>query len=42
MCLCWSEQCLLFFRRFCRWLHSNQLSGTMPSAVGQLSLLREL
>jgi hypothetical protein len=38
-CLRWTDR---RFRRLCRYLNNNQLSGTIPSNVGQLSLLRQL
>jgi hypothetical protein len=31
-----------FFVDFRRYLHFNQLSGTIPSTVGQLSSLQQL
>jgi hypothetical protein len=37
-CLC----CGLSLVGFCRVLSDNQLTGTIPSAVGQLSSLRDL
>jgi hypothetical protein len=39
------EVCLvrcLMFRRFCRYLDGNQLTGTIPITVGQLSWLTDL
>jgi hypothetical protein len=39
----WSEQRVaVVFVDFCRLLHNNQLTGTIPSTVGQLSSLQQL
>jgi hypothetical protein len=38
----WLRWIAVDFRRFCRLLAGNQLSGTIPSTVGQLSLLEQL
>jgi hypothetical protein len=42
MCFCRCGGLTLDFVDFCRYLNNNQLTGTIPSTVGQLSSLREL
>jgi hypothetical protein len=35
-CVCVVLNREMCFRRLCRYLHDNQLTGTIPSTVGQL------